>query len=122
MTASPLTDSTALARRLARIAERMKAEEIQILDLRGLTSFTDCFVVCQGNSNRHVAAIADEIRRELKQERILPLGVEGEDSAQWLLLDYGEVVAHVLLPEARLYYQIEKLWADAPRLEYADPA
>lgn len=111
-------DSTALAQRIAQMAEQMKAEEIQILDLRMLTSFTDCFVVCHGTSQRHVTAIADEIHRELKLERMLPLGIEGQDSAQWVLLDYGEVVVHVLVPEARVYYQIEKLWADAPRIAF----
>ena len=107
-----------LARQIAQVASDHKALEIQVLDLRTLTSFTDFFVVCSGASDRQVISIADAIHHELKGSGRLPLGEEGLRSGHWALLDYGDVVVHVFYAPAREHYQLEKLWFDAPRLTF----
>jgi ribosome-associated protein len=114
------TELHPLTHRIASIAEAFKADDIRILDLRTLTSYTDYFVVCSGRSNRQVQAIADAIHEDLKTDRILPNGIEGHQAGQWILLDYSDVVVHVFHPEAREFYQIEKMWADAPELSLAE--
>ncbi len=75
---------------------------------------TDCFVICSGNTGRQVKTISDAIQEEFKKRGIAPLGKEGETEARWILLDYGEVVVHILTAEEREYYQLERLWKDAP--------
>jgi len=97
-----------------------KAEDILVLDLRELTSFTDFFIIATGNSSRQNAAIADAIEQDLKQRNSRPLGVEGREPGEWILMDYGSFVVHVFSRRAREYYSLEKLWGDAPRLAYAD--
>ncbi len=109
-------DSEQLAQHISEAAAAMKAEGLRILDLRALASFTDFFVVCSGASDRQVQAIADQVQENLRAISRRPIGVEGYDAAQWILLDYGSVVVHIFYPEAREFYQIEKLWADAPEL------
>lgn len=113
-------DSEILAKKIAHITSEMKATDIRVLDLRGLTSFTDFFLVCSGTSDRHTKAIAEQVKHNLKDAGILPNGVEGEDAGQWVLLDYGGVVAHIFQTESREFYQIEKLWSDAPCQEFAE--
>lgn len=105
-----------LARRIAKIADDHKAIDITVLDLRKLTSFTDYFVICSGASDRQVMAIADAIREELKKDGRPPLGEEGMRTGLWVLLDYGDVVAHVFYYTMRNRYQLEKLWYDAPQI------
>ncbi|MBC7363255.1 MAG: ribosome silencing factor [Candidatus Aminicenantes bacterium] len=95
-----------------------KAERICVLDLRELTSFTDYFIIMQGNSSRQNVAIYENIEQELGKEKIKPFGVEGLENAEWILLDYGSFVVHIFSKQAREYYALEKLWADAPRLDY----
>ncbi len=108
-----------LAKRIAEIASDKQAVDIQVLDLRKLTSFTDFFVICSGNSDRQVGAIARAIHEGLKKDHgIMPLGNEGMDSGHWALLDYGDVVTHVFYHEDREHYQLEKLWFDAPRVTF----
>ncbi len=109
-----------LALQIAKIAEDFKAEGIRILDLRGLTSFTDFYVICSGRSDRQVQAIADAIVQRLKDAGIRPTGQEGYDTGQWVLIDYADVVVHVFHPEAREFYQIEKFWGDAPEIPFAE--
>lgn len=104
---------------IAQAAEDFKAEEIRILDLRGLTSFTDFYILCSGRSDRQVQAIADHILHQLKLQHVRPVGVEGHAAGQWILLDYGDVVVHVFHPTARAFYQIEKIWGDAPEISLA---
>jgi len=99
-------------------SQAKKAEEICVLDLRELTSFTDYFIIMHGNSSRQTAAIYENIEEELGRERIRPLGIEGLENAEWILLDYGTFVVHIFSRKAREYYALEKLWADAPRLDY----
>jgi ribosome-associated protein len=115
MEATATLDSTALAERIAAIATGKKAADVRVLDLRGVVSYTDYFVVCSGNTERQTKAIHDAVREELKHsERLLPSRVEGEREARWILLDYLDCVVHVFTPEARDYYRLEQLWGEAP--------
>lgn len=114
-------DPIALATIVAGIVADMKGEDLRVLDLHGLTSFTDCFVICSGQSNRQVQAIAEEVQLRVKAQGLLPLGVEGAAAGQWVLIDYGSVVVHVFYPETRVHYQIEKMWADAPEVAWNEP-
>ena len=95
-----------------------KAEKIVILDLREISSFTDYFVIMQGNSKRQNIAIYESVEQELKREKVRPLSIEGKANAEWILMDYGGFIVHVFSVEAREYYLLEKLWGDAPRLDY----
>jgi ribosome-associated protein len=96
-----------------------KAEDIVVLDLRDVSSFTDFFVIMAGNSGRQNTAIYESIEQELKKSRVRPIGVEGREQAEWILIDYGSFVIHVFSKQARGYYSLEKLWGDAPRLSIA---
>ncbi len=113
----PAPDSAALAERIAAIASDKKAIDIRVIDLRGIVSYTDFFVICSGNTERQAKAIHDGIHEELKKgsdERLLPRRTEGEREARWILLDYWDVVVHIFTPEAREYYRLENLWGEAP--------
>ncbi len=116
-TAAPTPDSTALAERIAEIASDKKAIDIRVIDLRGIVSYTDFFVICSGNTERQAKAIHDGIYEELKKgssDRLLPRRTEGAREARWILLDYWDVVVHIFTPEAREYYRLENLWGEAP--------
>ncbi len=100
-----------------------KAKDLVILDVRELTSFTDLFMICSGKSNRQVMAIAEHIRRDMKEKGIAPLSVEGLKDGQWVLLDYGHLLVHVFLDPVREFYDLEGFWSNAPRIaieEYVD--
>ncbi len=97
-----------------------KAEDIVVLDLRDVSGFTDFFVIMAGNSSRQNTAIYESIEQELKKSRVRPIGVEGRDQAEWILIDYGSFVVHVFSRQARGYYSLEKLWGDAPRLSFVE--
>jgi len=97
-------------------ASDKKAENIVALDLRGVASFTDYFLICSGTSTRQVQAIAEAILEKLEEHGTRPLHVEGEVVAQWILIDYGDLVVHVFEQSAREYYDLERLWRDAERL------
>ncbi len=107
-------DSAALAERIASIASDRKAIDIRVIDLRGIVSYTDFFVICSGNTERQTKAIHDGIYEELKREGTLPRRVEGERQARWILMDYYDCVVHIFTPEARDYYRLEQLWGEAP--------
>ncbi len=94
--------------------EDLKAKDIAQLDVSTLTSVTDLMVVASGTSTRHVAALAASVVEKAKQAGVQPLGVEGENGADWVLVDLGDVVVHVMLPETRQLYDLERLWADLP--------
>ncbi len=94
-----------------------KAEGVCVLDLRELCSFTDFFLIAQGNSSRQNAAISDEIEARLKAAGSRPLRVEGRAAGEWVLMDYGDFLVHVFSPKSREFYSLEKLWGDAPRLD-----
>jgi ribosome-associated protein len=115
MTAQTL-DSTALAERIAAIASDRKAIDVRVVDLRGIVSYTDFFVICSGNTERQAKAIHDAIYEELKHahDPLMPRRVEGGQESRWILLDYLDVVVHVFTPEAREYYRLEQLWGEAP--------
>ena len=94
--------------------------DIVILDVRGMTSYADYFVVASGESDRQVSAMAEHVLVKLKEgENVRPIGHEGMDTGQWVLLDFGEVVAHLFFSEARSHYDLEGLWADAAREKVA---
>jgi ribosome-associated protein len=108
-------DAASLAERIAAIAADKKALDIRLLDLRGVVSYTDFFVVCSGNTERQTKAIHDAVYQELKQgEGLLPRRTEGGREARWILLDYLDCVIHIFTPEAREYYRLEQLWGEAP--------
>lgn len=96
-----------------------KAEAVVALDLRGVSSATDYFVLATGNSDIQVRAIADHVMDELAKDGLKPLHVEGMDRARWVLLDFVEFVVHIFHPEARDFYQLELLWGDAPTRSFA---
>ncbi len=101
----------------ARAASDKKAFQIVGLEVGHLTSYTDSLLICSGASDRQVAAIADEVQRQLKDAGRRPLHIEGESHADWVLLDYGDFVVHVFTEERRTYYGLDGLWGDAPKLE-----
>lgn len=94
-----------------------KAMDIVLLDVGGLTSIADVFILCSGRSNRQVSAIADHIQTNLKKHKIRPLSVEGAREGHWVLLDYGHVIFHVFYKPVREFYDLEGLWTDAERIE-----
>ncbi len=101
-----------------RAAESKKATEIKVLDLTGITSFADYFVICTGANSRQVQAISDEVGLQLKQQSgELPLSLEGYNQAEWILADYGDLLVHIFSPKAREYYDLERLWRTAKPVE-----
>lgn len=96
-------------------SQEKKAEDIVVLDLQDISSFTDYFVIMQGNSKRQNSAIYEGVEKALKDKNILPLSIEGRENAEWILMDYGDFIIHIFSREAREYYSLEKLWGDAPR-------
>lgn len=97
-----------------RAAESKKAADIKVLDLTGITSFADYFVICTGSNQRQVQAISDEVGLQLKQQSgELPISLEGYNQAEWVLADYGDLLVHVFSPKARDYYDLERLWRSA---------
>lgn len=101
-----------------RAAESKKAVDITVLDLTGITSFADTFVICTGANQRQVQAISDEIGLILKRQAgELPLSLEGYNQAEWVLADYGDLLVHVFSPKAREFYSLERLWRNAKTVE-----
>lgn len=100
----------------AQAAESKKALDLQVLDLREVTSFTDFFVICSASSGRQGQAIADEIGKQLKEIGEKPVSVEGYDPAEWILMDYGDFIVHIFSESARSYYDLERLWRHATRV------
>lgn len=88
----------------------MKGRDTVVLDVRKLSSITDCMIICSGNSNRHVRSIADHVAEEARHAGVMPLGIEGADVGEWVLVDLGEVIVHVMQDDTRSLYQLEKLW------------
>lgn len=99
---------------ICRELDEMKANDVVQLDVSRLTSITDYLVIASGNSTRHVKAIAEHLVEQSKKVGVMPLGVEGEQAAEWVLVDLGDVIAHIMLPETRDFYQLEKLWTSPP--------
>jgi ribosome-associated protein len=94
-----------------------KAIDLVVMNVSEISFFTDYFVICSGASDRQVQAIAAAIQEQMKKKGVLPLGVEGVQNGQWVLMDYDDVIVHIFYEPIREFYGIEKLWSDAPKLE-----
>jgi ribosome-associated protein len=105
-----------LAESIATAAVDRKAVDLTLIDLRGVSSVTDFFVICTGRSDVHVRAICDRIEEKLAEQDERPVAREGVANGRWALLDYGDVVVHVFQSEARAFYDLERLWSHAPRI------
>lgn len=96
--------------------EEKKGQHLSVIDVRGKTSVTDYMVLVTGTSNRHVKALAEYVEINVKEQGFKPLGIEGEQGAEWVLLDLGDVILHVMTAQTREFYQLEKLW----NVEYSE--
>lgn len=109
-------DPAALGHRIVDVASDKKASDIVLLRTAELTTMADYFVICSGRSDRQIQALAGAIVDELRDEGIKPLGIEGQASGRWVLIDYGAVIVHVFAPDERDYYGLERLWSQAQRV------
>jgi ribosome-associated protein len=100
------------------VATDHKARDVLVLDMRGITSLYDYFVIATGTSRRQLHTLAEEIDAALRAEGETRLGIEGYEASKWVVQDYGDIVVHLFDPETRSYYGLEDLWADAPRLDW----
>ncbi len=100
-----------------RAAESKKALDLRLLDLQGISSFTDYFLICSGSNSRQNHAIGDEIGERLAALGFKPVSMEGYESANWILMDYGDFVVHIFSEQARSFYDLERLWGMAPKVE-----
>lgn len=107
-------------REAVRAAQDRKSLDLDVLSLAGICSFTDYFLICSGTSTRHTQAICDAILAELKKIGTVPTHVEGYSQAEWILLDYLDFVVHIFSERARRFYDLERLWKNAPRLPVAE--
>ncbi|HEX5842329.1 MAG TPA: ribosome silencing factor [Pseudomonas sp.] len=101
--------------------EEIKAQDITTIDVRGKTSITDFMLIASGTSSRHVKSLVDNVLEKVKEQGVRPIGSEGLDSGEWALLDLGDIVVHVMLPTARQFYDLERLWqgAEQSRAQHA---
>ena len=113
-------DDARKARLIAGAAMDLKAEALVALDMRGVSAFTDTFLITSGRSSRHVRSIAESIIQALREADDAPLGVEGFNEGRWILIDANEAVVHIFEPETREEFALERLWSDAPLLDLED--
>lgn len=114
------TETQAITLLAARAADAKKAQDIVIKDVGDILAVTECFVIASAPNTRHVRTIVDAVVEALRVEGgRAPRSIEGLDDLQWVLLDYGDVVIHVFLTETRAFYELERLWSDAPTIELA---
>ncbi|TET74576.1 MAG: ribosome silencing factor [Candidatus Aminicenantes bacterium] len=99
-------------------SQAKKGEDVIVLFLSEISSFTDFFIIMHGNSSRQNFAIYENIAMELKKKNVMPLSIEGKKNAEWILMDYGSFIIHIFSEKAREYYSLEKLWGDAPKITY----
>ena len=99
---------------------KRKAKNLIILNVKEFSSFADYFIICSGTSDRQVQAITAAIQENLKEYGIMSLGIEGEQLGRWVLMDYADVIIHIFYAPVREFYDIERLWSDAPRMEVGD--
>jgi len=109
------------ARAGAALVDR-RAVDPALLDMHELTLITDYFLVCHGTSNVHIRGLAEAVKEALAKESVHPYGVEGYREARWVLLDYGDVIVHIFAEEERAFYDLERLWSDAPRVAVGQAA
>ena len=112
-----------LQRQVVKALEELKAKDVREIDIRDKASFADLLVVASGTSTRHVKSIADEVVKFAKKAGVLPIGVEGQREAEWVLVDLGDIVVHVMLPRIREFYGLERLWTvgdSAPTMQAAN--
>jgi ribosome-associated protein len=95
-----------------------KAQDIVMLDVSGISDFTDTMVVVSGTSTRHVQSVADKVIDAMRTHGVRTVGVEGQKIGEWVLIDFGEIVVHVMRPQMRDFYNLEKLWSDGQRVEH----
>ena len=120
--AKPKKGPKSLLQLVSSALDGLKAADVQVLDVRHLTTVTDMMVIASGRSDRHVRAIAGAVVEQCKRAGHRPLGVEGERSGEWVLVDLADVVVHVMLPRVREFYSLEKLWDLPARVEDAEAA
>ena len=117
-----MTESVDFACHAARAASAKQGEEVVVLDVRDLITITDHFVIASGASDRQVKTIADEVVKALRGEGNKPVRIEGEAASRWILLDFVDFVVHVFHQDERDHYRLERLWIDAPRVEWESDA
>ncbi len=116
-----MIDSETIAQACATAAAEKKAEDIVILDLRGVSDFTDFFVICSGTSEPQLKAISSSIREHVRESHNLrPSAEDGYPASQWVVLDYSGVICHIFLADKRGFYDLENLWSDAKRIPFTD--
>ncbi|GAB4155922.1 MAG: ribosome silencing factor [Planctomycetota bacterium] len=115
-----MTDSKSIAITCARLAWAKKAENIVVIDVRGLTDITDFMVITSVTSSAQSKAVVAEIRSGLKKYSVHSFGREGDSDATWVLLDYLDVLVHIFEPQTRSFYDLENLWGDAPRVKWEE--
>ncbi|HOF04548.1 MAG TPA: ribosome silencing factor [Syntrophales bacterium] len=120
--APPFPDSRERVLRCINTALGRKAQRLVVMNVREMSSFADYFLICSGTSDRQVKAICSHLRENLKKLGMQPLGVEGEKHGRWILMDYDDVVIHIFLAPLRDFYDLERLWADAPRMAIPEEA
>lgn len=113
-------DSKELLETVVKAADSKRAEEIVALDVANVSLLADYFVIMQANSERQVKAITDEIEEKVAAAGVQVRDIEGKNAANWVLLDFGDVVVHVFRTETRQFYNLEKLWAEAPLVDVSD--
>lgn len=107
-------ESGELARELVNAIADRKGSDIMMLDVRPVSLLADYFIICSGDTERQVKAITDEIQERARKSGFKPLQIEGTPASGWVVLDYGSIIAHIFMPVQRDYYQLERLWSDAP--------
>ncbi len=113
-------NSEELMKKIVSVLSKRKTENIKVLNISGLTTIADYFVICNGNSSTQIKSLADEVEEKLKEVDVTPYSKEGFSDASWVLLDYSSVVVHIFNPEQRDFYSIENLWSDAPDVDVSD--
>ena len=105
--------SELLQKKIAALLDDAKAIDIKVMDVRNISSIADYMIIATGTSSRHVSSIADKIERGMREEGIRAWGTEGQETGEWVLVDFGDVVLHLFSPDRRSYYRLEDLWSKA---------